>query len=103
MPRIAALIAATLLAATPAVASTYSAEPISVPATARIIGKDISWSCGANGCQGATEASRPLVICQDLARRVGRIESFTADGRALGAADLDKCNTRAATVIPPAK
>ena len=44
---------------------------------------------------GSTDTSRPLVICQDLAKRAGRLESFVADGRALGAAELDKCNARA--------
>jgi hypothetical protein len=95
MTRIAALFAATALFAAPAVAGSYSAKPLSVPASAKIIGKDISWTCGANGCQGATETGRPLVICQDLAKRAGRLESFTVDGRALGTTDLDKCNAKA--------
>ncbi len=59
---------------------------------AKIIGKDISWDCGADACRGSTEASRPLVLCQDLAKRAGRLESFAADGRALTADQLDKCN-----------
>jgi len=95
MTRFAALIAATALAAAPAAASTYSAKPLAAPAAGKIVGKDISWSCGASGCRGSTDASRPLVICQDLAKRAGRLESFVADGRALSAAELDKCNSRA--------
>ena len=95
MTRIATLIAGTLLFAAPAVAGTYSAKPLAAPAAAKIIGKDISWNCGANGCQGATETGRPLVICQDLAKRAGRLESFLVDGRALGTSELDKCNAKA--------
>jgi hypothetical protein len=95
MTRMAALFAATALFAAPAVAGTYSAKPLAAPATAKIIGKDISWTCGANGCQGATETGRPLVICQDLAKRAGRLESFIVDGRSLGATELDKCNAKA--------
>jgi len=95
MTRMAALFVATALFAAPAVAGTYSAKPISVPASAKIIGKDISWTCSANGCQGTTETGRPLVLCQDLAKRAGRLESFTVDGRALGTTDLDKCNAKA--------
>src|SRR4030095_12119974 len=91
MTRIAALFAATALFAAPAVAGSYSAKPLSVPASAKIIGKDISWTCGANGCQGATETGRPLVICQDLAKRAGRLESFTVDGRALGRSEEPAC------------
>ena len=95
MNRMAVLFVATALFAAPAVAGTYSAKPISVPASAKIIGKDISWTCSANGCQGATETGRPLVLCQDLAKRAGRLESFVADGQALSTADLDKCNAKA--------
>ena len=95
MTRIAAIFAATALFAAPAIAGTYSAKPISVPASTKIIGKDISWTCGASGCAGVTETGRPLVICQDLAKRTGRLESFVADGRALEAAELDKCNSKA--------
>ena len=95
MTRFAALIAATALAASPAVAGTYSAKPAAVPAAKKIIGKDISWTCGAASCVGSTESSRPLTLCQDLAKRAGRIDSFTADGRALAAAELDKCNASA--------
>ena len=95
MTRIATLFAVTALFAAPAVAGTYSAKPLAVPASAKIIGKDISWTCSANGCQGATETGRPLVICQDLAKRTGKLESFIVDGRALASAELDKCNAKA--------
>jgi len=96
MTRIAALIAASLLVTAPAAGATYSAKPLAAPTTAKIAGKDIGWSCGGSQCTGSTDSSRPLVICQDLAKRAGRLESFVADGRALGAAELDKCNARAA-------
>ena len=95
MTRMAALFVATALFAAPAVAGTYSAKPISVPASAKIIGKDISWSCAGDTCRGSTEASRPVILCQDLAKHAGRIESFTADGQALSADQLSKCNTAA--------
>ena len=95
MNRMAVLFVATALFAAPAVAGTYSAKPISVPASAKIIGKDISWTCTADGCRGTTEASRPLVLCQDLAKHAGRIESFVADGKALTEEQLAKCNSAA--------
>ena len=95
MTRIAVLIAATMLTAAPAAAGTYSAKPITAPAQVKIVGKDISWNCSGGACRGSTDSSRPLVICQDLAKRAGRLESFVADGRALSAAELDKCNARA--------
>jgi hypothetical protein len=91
MNRVAAFIAAATLAA-PSLAGTYAAKPVAAPAATKIIGKDISWACTANGCRGSTEASRPLVLCQDLAKRAGRLESFIADGRPLSSEQLDKCN-----------
>ena len=102
MTRFAAIFTAAALLTAPAVAGSYSANPVTAPATPKIIGKDISWSCGADACKGSTDASRPLVICQDLAKRVGRIESFTADGRALNTAELDKCNASAKKGAPKA-
>ncbi len=102
MIRIAALFAIAALAASPAVAGTYSAKPIAAPAATKIIGKDISWACVGGACQGSTDASRPLVLCQDLAKRAGRLESFVADGRALSTAELDKCNASAKGGAPKA-
>jgi hypothetical protein len=79
------------LAAAPAAASSYSATS-GAPATGRFVTRDIVWNCGPAACQGATEESRPLVLCQSLAKKVGRIESFLVDGRSLPASDLERCN-----------
>jgi hypothetical protein len=82
------------LAATPLSAATYFAHP-TVPTSERFITRDIVWKCGPAACQGVTEESRPLVLCQSLAKRAGRIESFVVDGRALADADLARCNASA--------
>jgi hypothetical protein len=95
MKRVAALIAAASFLATPAVAATYSAKPATTPAVAKIIGKDISWARDGDTYRGSTEASRPLILCQDLAKRAGRLDSFAADGEALSADQLAKCNAAA--------
>lgn len=95
MTRFAAIFTAAALLTAPAIAGSYSAKPVTAPATAKIIGKDISWACAAGACNGSTDASRPLVLCQDLAKRAGRLESFIADGQALSPAELDKCNASA--------
>lgn len=95
MNRVAAFIVAASFVAAPAVAATYSAKPAVAPAAAKIIGKDISWARDGDSYRGSTEASRPLILCQDLAKRAGRLESFTADGQALSADQLAKCNTAA--------
>jgi len=89
-------LSAIALATAPAAAANYSAK-LSVPTSERFIARDIVWSCGLAACQGATQESRPAVLCQSLAKRAGRIESFVVDGRAFSAAELDKCNTAAKT------
>jgi hypothetical protein len=82
------------MAATSAGAASYSAKPV-VPVSSRFITADIVWNCGPAACQGSTQESRPLVLCEGLARRAGRIDSFIVDGRALGADDLGRCNSAA--------
>jgi hypothetical protein len=88
-------VAAILGLAAPAAASTYSAKPANPAQSARVIERDIVWTCTASGCVGKTDKSRPLVLCQGLARKTGPIESFTVDGRALAAGELDRCNASA--------
>ena len=88
------------LTATAAAAANYSAKP-SAPTSQRIVARDIIWSCGPDACQGATAERRPVVLCEGLAKRAGRIDSFLVDGQALSAAELDRCN--AAAKAQPAK
>jgi len=87
-------LAAIALTAAPALGATYSAKT-AVPTSGRIVARDIVWSCGPDACQGNSDESRPAVICQSLAKRAGRVESFIADGRAFTAAELDRCNASA--------
>lgn len=90
-----ALGLATLLLPVSASAATYSAKPLAPAAAKRIVVRDIIWTCGPAECAGSTNESRPLVLCQGLARKTGPIERFTVDGRALPASDLEACNKRA--------
>lgn len=77
--------------AAPAMATSYSAR-LAAPADSRVIARDINWSCSGQTCQGATSESRPAVLCQALAKRAGKVESFLVDGRAMSEAELVKCN-----------
>jgi hypothetical protein len=36
-----------------------------------------------------------VVLCQSLAKRAGKVDSFLVDGRAFTPAELDKCNAAA--------
>jgi hypothetical protein len=101
MLRLALAFSAIAFGATSAVASSYSATP-AVPSSGRFITRDIVWNCGPAACQGATEESRPLVLCQSLAKRTGRIDNFLVDGRAFTQAELGQCNSVAKTGEPSA-
>jgi hypothetical protein len=37
----------------------------------------------------------PAVLCQSLAKRAGKVDSFLVDGRAFGADELARCNAAA--------
>jgi hypothetical protein len=89
------LISAFAFAAAPAAAATYVAKPAAAAPNSHIVARDINWSCSTDTCQGATAESRPAVLCQALAKRAGRIDSFLVDGRAFTTAELDKCNAAA--------
>lgn len=94
MTRLLTAVAAASLLASPSIAANYSAKLIA-PSTQRIVARDIVWNCGPTACQGATEESRPAVLCQSLAKRAGHLASFAVDGRAFASADLDRCNAAA--------
>jgi hypothetical protein len=84
--------------AVPASATSYSAK-LTVPTMQRIIARDISWACSNDACQGATVESRPAVICESLARRAGRLDTFLVDGRAFTSSELGKCNASAKPAV----
>ena len=96
MLRSVLMLSALALIAGPAAAASYSAK-LAVPTSERFIARDIVWACGADACQGSTQESRPAVLCQSLAKRAGKVDSFLVDGRAFTAAELDKCNASAKT------
>jgi len=91
MIRLLTALGAAALFTVPAAAATYSAKPMQASAQ-RIIARDVVWKCGPAACLAASEASRPAVVCQSLAKRAGLLESFVVDGRAFNAAELDRCN-----------
>ena len=84
-----------VIASAPTMASHYHAEPAAKPAAATLILRDTVWKCGDAGCAGSRSNSRPATVCALLARKVGNLRSFSVNGEALGAFDLEKCNARA--------
>jgi hypothetical protein len=92
MIRIASIVAASLLAAPAALAGTYTATPTVNGQPSTVVTRDVAWSFKGGAFVGRTDQSRPLVLCQGLAKKVGTLRGFTADGRPLSGAELAKCN-----------
>ena len=91
MIRSASMIAAILLAS-PAVAGHYTATPVAKGQPTQVVTRDVAWSLKGGAFVGRTDESRPAVLCQGLAKKVGTLSSFTVNGRPLSAAELAKCN-----------
>jgi hypothetical protein len=91
MLRSAFFLSALAVLASPVAAASYSAK-LAAPAAGHIVARDINWTCAAGGCQGTTAESRPAVLCQALAKKAGKVDSFLVDGRPFNDAQLTTCN-----------
>ena len=100
MPRLPVFLAALALAA-PAFAATYSGKPAAPGSQTRLVARSIVWTLSGESYRGQTEESRPLLICQSLAKHAGRLESFTVNGKALAEPELAKCNAAAPAAPQP--
>ncbi|WP_375403152.1 hypothetical protein [uncultured Sphingomonas sp.] len=97
---LAASIAATL---TPVVGVTdahaqgayYVAVPEAQAGKANLITRSTPWTLHGDAYVANRAPEREVVLCQLLARNVGKLRSFSAGGTALDGAALEKCNARA--------
>lgn len=75
-------------------AAFYTAE-LAAPAAERTsIISGVAWQCEGTSCAAAKSNSRPMVVCQRVARELGEVTGFSAKGKALDAEDLARCNDR---------
>jgi hypothetical protein len=80
----------------PAFAAGFQAETGVQPPQTRFVARDSIWRCTGTACVSTNQTStRPAIVCAALAREVGVLRSFTANGRAFGAEELQACNARA--------
>ncbi|WP_150124976.1 CC_3452 family protein [Tsuneonella mangrovi] len=70
----------------------YQAQLAAPAAKASYISSNLAWSCADTSCVAGRGTSRPEIICGHLAREVGDITAFVANGKALDADQLAKCN-----------
>jgi hypothetical protein len=64
--------------------------PLTAPKSA-VIG-EILWKCAGDQCLAADAGSRPVIMCQRLAHKLGEVAEFRSTTGALTAEDLAKCN-----------
>ncbi len=62
-----------------------------VDAKSHVLG-GVAWSCQGNTCVAGKGDARPLRICRSLARKLGEVASFKANGEDIAAEELAKCN-----------
>ena len=88
-------LAFAVLPAAASAANHYRAEPAAAPAQARFIARENVWNCSAGACTSGRSSSRPAIVCATLVREVGSLRSFSVEGRAFAAEELESCNRRA--------
>jgi hypothetical protein len=92
-----AVTALALLGAVPAVAqgAYYTAKPTTEVTKASLVTRSTIWKCAGGVCLAPKSADRPAIMCELVARNVGKLDAFTVGGTAFDEAALTKCNARA--------
>jgi hypothetical protein len=75
---------------------TYRVVPVVKIAVADnvVIGETL-WNCGAAGCTTSKATSRPAIVCEQTAKKFGKLESFAVGTATFDDAALAKCNAKA--------
>ncbi len=90
------LIGTTAHSAFAAPAAAYRLVPATaLPTPKTVLVSDTLWHCNIDSCTANQSTSRPTIICAQAARKVGKIESFFANGTAFDSNQLAKCNAKA--------
>jgi len=70
----------------------YTAQLAAPTAERTSIISGVAWQCDGTSCVAAKSNSRPVVVCQRVARELGEVTNFTAEGKALDTEALARCN-----------
>jgi hypothetical protein len=73
----------------------YVATPIAAPAKPNFVINSSIWTLQGGSFVANKAPERDLVMCQQVAQRTGKLNAFSANGTALDADSLAKCNARA--------
>lgn len=89
------LFGGTAVTAQTRAAAYYSATLATAVESQRTIAGSLVWNCNGTSCTAARGTSRPAIVCARLVREVGPVTAFVANGEALDAAALERCNAAA--------
>ncbi|MEP0391079.1 MAG: hypothetical protein ABJ205_11935 [Erythrobacter sp.] len=82
-------------APTPALADNgpyYTAQLAQPAEDNRTVAGGVAWACRGTTCVANKGSSRASRICRGLARELGEIKGFTANGEKLNEEKLERCN-----------
>lgn len=66
------------------------AAPLAEPRQEIISG--VLWKCAGGQCTAASEGSRPLLVCQRVAKTFGQVARFSSPAGELSSEELSRCN-----------
>ena len=70
----------------------FRAELAAPTQESRAIAGGVLFQCRETSCLAGRSGHRPLRVCRQLVREVGRVIAFSADGEAMGEEELARCN-----------
>ena len=73
----------------------YAATPATAPEKASLITRSTLWKCGGGVCTAAKANARDNIMCELVARELGELSAFRANGSDFDAEALAKCNAKA--------
>ena len=73
----------------------YSATPAAAPTKTSMITRSTVWKCGEGVCVANKADARDTIVCELVAKEVGTLTAFTANGAEFDADKLAKCNAKA--------
>lgn len=73
----------------------YAATPAAAPAKSSLVTRSTIWKCGEGVCIAAKANARDTIVCELVAREIGTLTAFRANGSEFDADALAKCNAKA--------
>jgi len=73
----------------------YAATPVTSPEKASLVTRSTIWKCGEGVCVASKANARDNIVCELVAREVGQLSAFRANGADFDADALAKCNAKA--------